>query len=211
MGEEGRFPGDRDPRSLDSRDASAPLDPALLRTFKMLLPLSGRPSHFSNGAGQDRIDRQGQSNLTSPTLQRPGSNGNIYTDRAMEDAPQQQDVLYPVMLSASLDLPSAEVLSQLLDIFAHRFLPHTPFISVLHRNSSSEFQREKTPPFLVFAMAVLGALFSDDRNMTSWGPSLWQAAAHIHSASCEIDNRIARKVDWVTSVCMDPSFLVNYI
>ncbi len=203
MAEEGRFPGDRSPRRGDNQDASAPLDPTLLRSFKMSLPSSGRGSHFYHTAAQDQPVHQRMNGLTSQGSkgQAPTNNGNLASNRAREDPAQPQDLLYPVSLfSAFPELPSTEILSKLLDNYSRRFLPHTPFLAGLDIISTSEFQRDKTAPYLVFAMAVLGALVSSERDLIFWGPSLWKAASHIHSVSCEIDNRSARKVDWVTSV-----------
>lgn len=112
---------------------------------------------------------------------------------------------YPICLFLQFpEVPPVDVIKELADYALHRFVQRVPFLSALH----VLFSAHKLPKHFTFALAGLGAILSDTPVSPGVGENLWQAAVYVHSACAEVDNRHARRVDWIVSVrCAIPLFL----
>ena len=98
-------------------------------------------------------------------------------------------------------------MERLLGIFCERVQPTLPFIATLPLCPSSG--TEKKPTFLRMACAALGAVLSREPELTAWARNIWMAALDVHSASIEVDNSLARSVDWTASVSSSSSTVMS--
>ena len=191
--------GQRNPRSLDSSLASAPLDPQFLCAFKQALPASGRPSFFVPEAAQEDDGGRKRRNVY-PNDSRPHQQvaWNVDTS-AGETLEQHRDLYlqYPVCLFFDFpNVPKQQVIDGLVEDCSSRFMKYVPFIHVLSLTRPGG----RLPHHLSFSMAALGSLLSDDPDLQVQSSKLWQAAIFVHSANAEVDNRMARRIDWIFSV-----------
>lgn len=112
-----------------------------------------------------------------------------------EDANSNAGVPYPLMLFADFpDLPANDVLSELLREFHGTFVPSTPFVASMPLSSSG------APPYLVLSMALLGAAVSQNPENNAWAARLWRPTCALLTGVVEVDNSIARKLEWMQAV-----------
>lgn len=166
--------------------ASAPLTPAFLSDFKAAIHRSDKPSFFSALDDDDDTAEDGISSAQRPS---------------------QQELHYPVAMFKSLsELPSRHDLEGLLNLFESQFRSRVPFLCDMqllsNPLSNAPSQSSKRAPFIVFAMATVGAMMTREADLNEWGSKMWQITSRVHSSSCELDNRMARRTDWVVAVCV---------
>lgn len=203
--------GQRNPTSLDSARASSLVTPQLALSFRARLPAASRPSFFTQDPDPSDHDAHPESGHGGPEDERhdaglglPGSSqavGNgprpAVEPREQHDYQRHLASQYPICLFLDFpELPPIDAVKELVDHALQRFVDKMPFLDALRLL----FSANKLPKHFTFALAALGATLSDSPLSAKTGASLWQAAVYVHSACAEVDNRHARRVDWIMSV-----------
>lgn len=105
---------------------------------------------------------------------------------------------YPLMMFSRLpSVPPESDLQVLVDIFSAQV--HSK-MALLRSIPLKTLLRPDRPRYLTYTMACLGSIASDGAQSVT--ESLWWAADILITATLEVDNREARKVDVVNAVSL---------
>lgn len=151
-------------------------------------PRGDRSTHFTFDDNMQTASNLAPMSLGTATSAFPPENSE-------ED--QRSVLRYPLMLWAEFpSLPSGELLTSLLHEFYHNFAPATPFFLSWARLSG------EAPPYLVVAMALLGAAVAEEVHLSSWVGNLWRASWSLVLGALEVDNSLSRNAEWVQAVSL---------